>query len=507
MTTVATGDIAVIIPLHNGARWIMETLASVLAQTHPAKEIIVVDDHSTDEGPAMVKRMPGVRLLSNPSKGGGPARDFGLDASVSPLIAFLDQDDVWSPCHLEFLAPLLDHQPRALAAAANCHAFSGAAPAFGPRPSTVTPRRLHLWHHFPFGLIESPSLVLARREAYDLAGRWSDQTRTVADLELWLHVELHGEFWSSDQVTVARRVHATSFSGTMRSRDVGKYLSTLKKCAAKLLALRNEHDASVAERLRLRASLLDSLHSIALALQASDLAALEQAAGMYESALAAESGEFKRTALANLAWFLDPMIRSHRQAREAWWRLARSQERSTSLLAPWLKESINQWPVPVRVRLLATAPWSTARWKHVANGIAASAGKQTAQLHSAHVDVDGWVPRRCVIGHFATGPWETLRIRVELPWWLPRAPQSFTILCGKGGIQHQCSIKNGIHEIFVSKMPEWRDAASVTIICEHSFALPNDGRERSLRILEVDTLATRQKEPILVKRSNVQKRP
>jgi glycosyltransferase involved in cell wall biosynthesis len=50
-------SIVAIIPLYNGARWIEQSIASVLSQTLPPDEFIVVDDGSTDEGPAIVERL------------------------------------------------------------------------------------------------------------------------------------------------------------------------------------------------------------------------------------------------------------------------------------------------------------------------------------------------------------------------------------------------------------------------------------------------------------------
>lgn len=106
MTTENLG-IAVIIPLYNGAAFIEQALQSVLRQTLPAAEIIVVDDGSTDDGPAIVERITAahpVRLLRQANGGQSSARNLGITRSTAPLIALLDQDDVWYGDHLEVLA-------------------------------------------------------------------------------------------------------------------------------------------------------------------------------------------------------------------------------------------------------------------------------------------------------------------------------------------------------------------------------------------------------------------
>jgi glycosyltransferase involved in cell wall biosynthesis len=104
----AHGDLSIvsIIPLYNGARWIEGTIRSVFTQTVQPDEFIVVDDGSTDDGPAIVEKLAQERpitLLRKPNGGQSAARNFGVAHSRSALIALLDQDDRWYPNHLEAL--------------------------------------------------------------------------------------------------------------------------------------------------------------------------------------------------------------------------------------------------------------------------------------------------------------------------------------------------------------------------------------------------------------------
>ena len=98
--------IAAIIPLYNGAKYIREALTSVLAQHLQPTEIVVVDDGSTDDGPRIVAEMAvthPIRLLHKQNGGQASARNFGVAATTSGLIALLDQDDIWYPDHLQDL--------------------------------------------------------------------------------------------------------------------------------------------------------------------------------------------------------------------------------------------------------------------------------------------------------------------------------------------------------------------------------------------------------------------
>jgi len=99
-------SIVAIIPLYNGARWIEQSIKSVLAQTLAPDEFIVVDDGSTDDGPRIVERLARrhpITLLRKPNGGQSSARNFGVAHSKSALIALLDQDDAWYPHHLATL--------------------------------------------------------------------------------------------------------------------------------------------------------------------------------------------------------------------------------------------------------------------------------------------------------------------------------------------------------------------------------------------------------------------
>ena len=97
--------ISVVIPAYNAERCIARAIRSVLAQTRPAKEIVVVDDGSTD-GTAEAVRAFGdaVRLIQQPNAGASVARNTGIEAAIGDWIAFIDADDEWLPQKLQLQA-------------------------------------------------------------------------------------------------------------------------------------------------------------------------------------------------------------------------------------------------------------------------------------------------------------------------------------------------------------------------------------------------------------------
>jgi glycosyltransferase involved in cell wall biosynthesis len=101
--------VSVVMAVHDGERFLAEAIDSVLGQTYPHREIVVVDDGSADGSAAIARSRP-VRLQRQPNRGVAAARNAGLAAARGDFIAFLDQDDTWLPHKLEAqVAFLLEH--------------------------------------------------------------------------------------------------------------------------------------------------------------------------------------------------------------------------------------------------------------------------------------------------------------------------------------------------------------------------------------------------------------
>ena len=97
---------SVVIPCYNAEPWLEQTLESVLAQTYPATEIVIVDDGSTDRSVAIVERIAAgssvpIQLLHGNRLGPAGARNLAIEAAIGDWVAFLDADDWWKPEHLQ----------------------------------------------------------------------------------------------------------------------------------------------------------------------------------------------------------------------------------------------------------------------------------------------------------------------------------------------------------------------------------------------------------------------
>ena len=97
-------------PLYNKAPYVARALASVVAQTFPDFEVIVVDDGSTDRSAEIVGEFPNprVHLIRQRNLGPGAARNRGIQEAHGDLVAFLDADDEWLPGYLSESVRLLD---------------------------------------------------------------------------------------------------------------------------------------------------------------------------------------------------------------------------------------------------------------------------------------------------------------------------------------------------------------------------------------------------------------
>jgi len=97
-----TVDVSVIIPTYNRAAFLIDTLNSVFSQTVSVKEVIVIDDGSTDNTAEIVGRYGNrVRYVFQKNQGVSAARNLGINIAISKYIAFLDSDDQWLPEKIE----------------------------------------------------------------------------------------------------------------------------------------------------------------------------------------------------------------------------------------------------------------------------------------------------------------------------------------------------------------------------------------------------------------------
>jgi glycosyltransferase involved in cell wall biosynthesis len=177
-----TGRLAVVIPFHHADRWFPEALASVLTQTRPPDEIVVVDD-ATPAGEArtlenLPDRVRVIRLARN--AGASTARQIGTEATHADLVAYLDADDWWEPRFLEDLEETLTRHPGAPASySAIVKRYpDGRQTPFRAKPAMLDIREAIVRSHL------LPSGFVVRRAALDSIGGWRRDRMVVEDWDL-----------------------------------------------------------------------------------------------------------------------------------------------------------------------------------------------------------------------------------------------------------------------------------------------------------------------------------
>ena len=215
--------VSVLVPAFDQARYLPAALDAALSQSLSDVEIVVVDDGSTDETPAILAAYSGrVRSVHQDNRGLPAARNRSLAEARGELVAFLDADDVWAPDYLDAMCAAL-------------RAASGAVLAFGAwryidesgaiLPQTVVPfdgrpDRLSeelLWRN---GIV--PSGVVARASAVRAAGAFDHALRACEDWDLWLRMRGLGPFVSVPRPLVGYRTHGENMTEDVERMEAAR---------------------------------------------------------------------------------------------------------------------------------------------------------------------------------------------------------------------------------------------------------------------------------------------
>jgi glycosyltransferase involved in cell wall biosynthesis len=185
---VTVPSISVIIPTYNSATLVPQAIDSVLAQTVPVREILVLDDGSTDDTRQRVAGYPAsVRYLWHHNQGVSATRNRGVREASGELIAFLDADDVWHPRKLELQLHVLADNPQLALLGTNT--FEWPAPVY---PDTTVPSPQALcpveWQSLTVKNYFTTSSIIVRREVLERVGPFDTALQGPEDYDLWLRI-------------------------------------------------------------------------------------------------------------------------------------------------------------------------------------------------------------------------------------------------------------------------------------------------------------------------------
>jgi len=174
-----TPKVSVIIPTYNYGRFVCQAVDSVLAQTWPNIEVIVIDDGSTDDTADRLKPYADkIRYIYQPNRGLSGARNAGIREAAGEYVAFLDADDLWTPQKIEAQMALVAAQQFETVVCI-------------PANNVATGDTFS----FPDCFVVSPgfgSTALVKRDVFDETGGFDETLKSVEDRDMMLRITVTG---------------------------------------------------------------------------------------------------------------------------------------------------------------------------------------------------------------------------------------------------------------------------------------------------------------------------
>jgi glycosyltransferase involved in cell wall biosynthesis len=222
--------VSAIVTAYNGEPFIRDAIESILAQTRPVDEVVVIDDGSTDGTAAIVERYTekGVRLVRQQNRGLPEARNRGIQETTGELITFLDCDDIWLPEKTELqIRYLADHPRMGLATGLTWwwEPQSGRRGFWKPALPGPNGARRQLVVHNAVG---NASAVMVRRCVLEDVGLFDRSQIWAEDWELWRRVAERWQVGSVDCPLIIYRSTANSLTQQKRWSRIDAYYQFAK---------------------------------------------------------------------------------------------------------------------------------------------------------------------------------------------------------------------------------------------------------------------------------------
>lgn len=237
--------VSVVVTTYNQQRYIGAAIASALAQTFTDREVVVIDDGSTDGAATIVASFgERIRYIRQENQGVAASRNTGILNARGELLAFLDGDDLWEPDKLSAQVEAADRFPQAGVVAVDGVMFdddgailSSTLLANTIRPmlqssATLVPHRQCYGHLLGGNLICTTSQVMLRRRVLEDVGLADRRFSLTSDLDLYLRVAARYDFAFVPRPLARWRYHEHSASGPMHRRRLAwaiEEIAVLKK--------------------------------------------------------------------------------------------------------------------------------------------------------------------------------------------------------------------------------------------------------------------------------------
>ena len=215
-STASTGNtapplVSIVIAYYNGQPYIREAIASALAQTHPAIELIVIDDGSTEDAHQFLRAIPGPTVIRQPNGGVAVARNRGLHEAHGDYLIYLDQDDRLLPgavaAHLSAIPP--GARPGLVFAAIRQIDAGGRVTG---APYVCTPRRDYFLSLLESNPIHCPAAAMISREAMLALGGMDPELAPSEDFDLYMRLARAHPVVRHTALVAEYRIHGANVS-------------------------------------------------------------------------------------------------------------------------------------------------------------------------------------------------------------------------------------------------------------------------------------------------------
>ena len=225
-------NFSIIIPTHNRFEMLQKAINSVLSQTYPNYELIVIDDGSTDDTYIICDIFADkVKYIKQENLGVSAARNKGIEIASYDYVAFLDSDDLWLPEKLQEHVNFIQENPKIK--------IHQAAEKWMRKGRHVTPAQ----HHIKFEgdvFFESlkrcmitPSTVVIHKSIFEKYGMFDTNLQVCEDYDLWLRISFYEDVGYIDKNLAVRNAgHGDQLSERFEALDRFRLYSILKLLGA-----------------------------------------------------------------------------------------------------------------------------------------------------------------------------------------------------------------------------------------------------------------------------------
>jgi len=213
--------ISVVIPVHNGERYLAASIQSVLDQGHAALELLVIDNASTDATAEVARTFPSIRYFHLADKGLSKALNYGLERCRGEFLGFLDADDLWPPNRLTVQLEAFARNPAIEMVFGHVEQF------ISPELDESAQAKLSIRDKYLPGRYRGSMLI--RKESFWRVGPFEPSVDYGEFLDWYMRAEEHKiRDVMLPEVLTLRRIHGANLGYTDRHKRV-EFVRVLKR--------------------------------------------------------------------------------------------------------------------------------------------------------------------------------------------------------------------------------------------------------------------------------------